>query len=60
MKEYPKVDTFEVFLDVMSLFCCDPAYVPVAGWEKFTRSMEDDYSLTACKVVSSYYQAHCA
>ncbi len=60
MKESPKGDAFEVFLDVMSLFCCDPAYVPVAGWEKFTRSMEDDYSPTACKVVSSYYQAHCA
>ncbi len=60
LKECPKGDAFEVFWDIMPLFCCNPAYVPATGWEKFTRSMEDDYSPTTCKVVLSYYQTHCA
>ena len=56
MKECPNGDAFKVFLDVMSLFCCDPLYTPATGWKKFTRAMEDDYSPTARKVVLSYYQ----
>jgi len=58
MKEYPMGDAFEVFLDMMSLFCCDPSYSPATGWEKFTCSMEEKYSPTARKVVSSYYQTY--
>jgi hypothetical protein len=58
MRECPTGDAFEVFLDVMSLFCCDPSYSPATGWEKFTRSMEENYSPTVRKVVSSYYQTY--
>jgi hypothetical protein len=60
LAECPDGDAFEVFLEVMLLFCCIPAYEPAPGWEKFTRAMEDNYSPTARKVVSSYYQTHCA
>jgi hypothetical protein len=60
MKECPKGDAFEVFLDVTSLFCCDSTYSPVSGWEKSTRGMEDDFSPSARKVVASYAQSHCA
>ncbi len=60
LKECPKGDAFEVFLDIMLLFCCDPVYFPAMGWEKFTRSKEDDYTSTTRKVVLSYYQTHCA
>lgn len=60
LKECPLGDAFEVFLDVVSIFCCDPTYAPVSGWEKATRSMDEDYSATARKVVSSYHQTHCA
>jgi len=60
MKECPKGDAFEVFLDVTSLFCCDSTYSPVSGWEKSMRGMEDDFSLSARKVVASYAQSHCA
>jgi hypothetical protein len=59
MVECSDGDAFEVFLDVMSLFCCDQSYELTAGWAKFTRAMEDSYSPTARKVVSSYYQTHC-
>ncbi len=58
--ECPLADAIKVFLDVMSLFCCNPMYAPVAGWEKTTHSMDEDYSAAACKVVSSYHQTHCA
>jgi len=60
IKECPKGDAFEVFLDVTSLFCCDSTYSPASGWEKATRSMEDDFSPSARKVVASYAQSHCA
>ena len=60
MKECPKGDAFEVFLDVTSLFCCDSTYSPVSGWEKSTRGMEDNFSPSARKVVASYAQSHCA
>ncbi len=33
MKECPKGDAFEVFLDPMLLWCCDPGYSPVTNWE---------------------------
>jgi hypothetical protein len=57
--ECPRGDAFEVFLDVVSLWCCDPGYAPATNWEKTTRAMEEDYSTTARKVVASYYQTHC-
>ena len=57
--ECPGGDAFEVFLDVVSLWCCDPGYAPATNWEKTTRAMEEDYSTTARKVVASYYQTHC-
>jgi hypothetical protein len=60
LRECPEGDTFEVFLDVMLLFCCDPVYIPAPGWEKKTCAMEDDFSSTARKVVSYYYMPHCA
>jgi hypothetical protein len=31
MKECPKGDTFKVFLDVTSIFCCDSMYSPASG-----------------------------
>ncbi len=52
-------DAFEVFLDAMSLWCCDTGFSPVTDWEKMTRAMEEDYSPTARKVVALYYQTHC-
>ena len=58
--ECPLGDAFEVFLDVVLLFYCNPTYAPVAGWEKTTCSIDEDYSTMACKVVSSYHQTHCA
>jgi len=60
MKECPKGDAFEVFLDVTSLFCCNSMYSPMLGWEKSTRGMEDMFSPLAWKVVVSYAQLHCA
>jgi hypothetical protein len=60
LRECPKGGAFEVFLDVMSLFCCDPVNISAPGWEKKTRAMEDDFSSTAQKVILSYYQPHCA
>ena len=36
MRECPEGDTFEMFLDPMSLWCCDPGYSPVTNWEKTT------------------------
>ncbi len=57
--ECPNGDAFKVFLDVMSLFCCDLAYEPMSGWAKFTLAMEFDYPPTARKMVALYYQTHC-
>ena len=58
-REAPDGDAFEVFLDVMSLFCCDQSYEPSTSWAKLTKALENDYSLTARKVVASYYQTYC-
>jgi hypothetical protein len=58
--ECPLGNAFKVFLGVVLLFCCNPMYAPIAGWEKTTCSMDEDYSAMACKVVSSYHQTHCA
>ncbi len=60
IRECPEGNAFKVFLDVMSLFCCDPMYLPVPGWEKKTWLMEVGYPSTACKVVALYYKPHCA
>ncbi len=55
MAECPEGDAFEGVLDSILLFCCDPSCIPVTGWEKMIRAMEEDYSPTAWKVVASYY-----
>ena len=60
MKECPKGDAFEVFLDVTSIFCCDSTYSPASGWEKLTRGIEENFSPSAQKVVASCAQSHCA
>ncbi len=60
MKECPKGDAFEIFLDVTSIFCCNSMYSPTLGWEKSMRGMEDNFSPLAWKVVASYAQSHCA
>jgi hypothetical protein len=60
VQECPRGDAFDVFLDVTSLFCCDSTYSPVSGWEKLMRGMEDGFSPTARKVVTSYSQPHCS
>ncbi len=57
--EAPDGDAFEVFLDVMSLFCCDQNYDPSSGWAKLTKPLESNYSITARKVVALYYQTYC-
>ncbi len=31
LEECPEGDAFKVFLDLMSLFCWDPVYIPVTG-----------------------------
>ncbi len=31
LAEHPKRDAFEVFLDSMSLFCCNPSNIPVSS-----------------------------
>ncbi len=59
MRECPKGDAFEVFLDPMLLWCWDLGYSPVTNWEKTTRAMDEDYSATTRKMVISYYQTHC-
>ena len=59
LDEAPDGDSFEVFLDVVSLFCCDQSYEPSTSWAKLTKALENDYSLTARKVVASYYQTYC-
>ena len=59
LDEAPNGVSFEVFLDVVSLFCCDQSYEPSTSWAKLTKALENDYSLTARKVVASYYQTYC-
>jgi hypothetical protein len=58
MRECPEGGAFEVFLDPMLLWCCNPGYSLVTNWEEMTRAMDEDYSATARKVVASYYQTH--
>ena len=48
MRECPTGDAFEVFLDVMSLFCCDPSYSPATGWEKWSL-LVSLYELGTCE-----------
>jgi hypothetical protein len=57
-RECPGGDAFEVFLDAVSLWRCDPSCALATYWEMTTRAMEMDYSTTARKVVASYYQTH--
>jgi len=59
LDEAPDGVSSEVFLDVVSLFCCDQSYEPSTSWAKLTKALENDYSLTARKVVASYYQTYC-
>jgi hypothetical protein len=60
VKECPKGDAFAVFVDPMIIFCFDPSYVPIAGWEKFTKAMEKlgSYPVTDRKVVRSFNAHH--
>ncbi len=60
LQECPEGDAFKVFLDVVSLFCCDPVYKPAPGWEKQTCAMDDGYSTTTRKAITLYYKPHCA
>jgi hypothetical protein len=60
IKECPKGDAFAVFVDSMITFCFDPSYVPIAGWETFTKAMEKlgNYPVTDRKVVASFNAHH--
>jgi hypothetical protein len=39
-KECPKGDAFAAFVDPMTIFCFDPSYTPILGWETLTKAME--------------------
>jgi hypothetical protein len=60
MKECPKGDAFAAFVDPMVVFCFDPSYVPLTGWETLTKAMEKSGSnpITDRKVVGSYNTHH--
>ncbi len=62
LKEYPKGDVFAAFVDpmVMVIFCFDPSYVPLSGWEALTKAMEKsgNYPVMDRKVVASYNAHH--
>jgi hypothetical protein len=60
IKECPKGDAFAAFVDPMIIFCFDPSYVPIAGWEAFTKAMEKsgNYPGTDRKVVTSFNAHH--
>jgi hypothetical protein len=60
VKECPKGDAFAAFVDPMTIFCFDPSYVPIAGWETFTKAMEKsgNYPVTDRKVVASFNAHH--
>jgi len=60
MKECPKGDAFIDFVDLMVIFCFDPSYAPLMGWETLTKAMEKSgsYLVTNRKVVASFNAHH--
>jgi hypothetical protein len=60
MKECPAGDAFAAFVDPMTIFCFDPSYTPITGWETLTKAMEKSgsYPVTDRKVVASYNAHH--
>ncbi len=60
MKECPKGDAFAAFVNPMIIFCFDPSYIPVAGWETLTKAMEKlgSYPVTDRKVVALFNAHH--
>jgi hypothetical protein len=60
LKECPKGDAFAAFVDPMTIFCFNPSYVPITGWETLTKAMEKSgsYPMMDQKVVASYNAHH--
>ena len=60
MKECPKGDAFTVFVNPMVIFCFNPSYAPLTGWETLTKAMEKsgNYPVTDRKVVASFNAHH--
>jgi hypothetical protein len=60
LKECPKGDAFAAFVDPMVIFCFDPSYTSLSGWETLTKAMEKsgNYPVTDRKVVASYNAHH--
>ena len=62
MKECPKGGAFFAFVDTMVIFCFDPSYAPLAGWETLTKAMaiekSGNYPVTNRKVVASFNAHH--
>ncbi len=60
MKKCLKGDAFAAFVDPMTIFCFDPSYTPISGWERLTKAMEKSgsYPVTDRKVVASYDAHH--
>ena len=61
MKDCPSGDAFSAFVDPMTIFCFDPAYTPITGWETLTKAMEKsgNFPVMDRKVVASYNANHC-
>jgi hypothetical protein len=55
LKECPKGDAFAAFIDPMVVFCFDPSYVLMTGWDTLTKAMEKSGShpVVDRKVVAS-------
>jgi hypothetical protein len=60
MKECPKGDAFATFVNPMIIFCFDPSYIPIAGWETLTKAMEKSrsYPVTDRKGVTLFNAHH--
>ncbi len=60
MKECHKGDAFTAFVDPITIFCFDPSYVPLTGWETLTKAMKKlgSYPVTERKVVASLNAPH--
>jgi hypothetical protein len=60
MNECPKGDAFAAFVDPMIIFCFDPSYIPIVGWETLTKAMEklESYPVMDRKVVTLFNAHH--
>jgi hypothetical protein len=60
MKECPRGDAFAALVDPMTIFCFNPSYTPILGWETLTKAMEKSgsYPVMERKVVASYDADH--